>query len=531
MSGKKRLVQNQFFQKVPVVAGACIVVALTACSNDSTPSCSELATLYLPDIHVLDASRVEAAEELPSHCRVHGVVGSAVQFELLLPDDWNGKFVMGGGGGFVGRIANQAQNQIYYRHGGTPLERGYATVGTDTGHKGTRIDASWAYQNLERKLNFGYRAVHSTAVAAKSLINEYYGKPPAYSYFMGCSRGGGQGMMESQLFPTDFDGIVSGAPAFDWNGLAAGFVYGQQTMYPDPHRLDAPVVTAENRALLATSIVEQCDALDGVEDGVLEDPRRCEFEPTELPICPNEKPAPECLTKAQLEAVMAIYKGANIAGQQLYPGFPFGGESDVGGWDMWITGGSNTLDAIFGGEDLPPNAQFALGTEAFKYLLTDDPDWDYASYDFSNFEDDTAFGASYLNATDTDLSSFQLAGGKLLMWHGWSDTALSSLSTIRYYEAVKSNDPQVQDYFRLFMMPGVLHCQGGPGPDCVDWLDAIEAWVERGEAPERLVASRLSGDGAVEKTRPLCPYPEVAVYNGSGDTHEADSFRCEVPEP
>jgi feruloyl esterase len=162
--------------------------------------------------------------------------------------------------------------------------------------------------------------------------------------------------------------------------------------------------------------------------------------------------------------------------------------------------------------------------------MLDDPDWDYASYDFSNFDDDTAFGASYLNATDTDLSSFRLAGGKLLMWHGWCDTALSSFSTIQYYEAVDSKDPDVRDYFRLFMMPGVLHCAGGPGPDRVDWLEAIEAWVERGEAPDRLLASRLSDDGSVEMTRPLCPYPEVAVYDGKGNSNEAESFRCEVPK-
>jgi feruloyl esterase len=512
-----------------VAAGASVVLALVSCTNVSKPSCSELAAIYLPDIHVLDTGQVSATEELPSHCRVHGVVGSDIQFELLMPDAWNGKFVMGGGGGFVGSIVNQAQDDSY-GHGGSPLQRGYATVGTDTGHKGSVIEASWAYQNLERKLNFGYRAVHTTAVAAKSVIHAYYGRPPAYSYFMGCSRGGGQGMMESQLYPTDFDGIVSGAPAFDWNGIAAAFVYGQQKMYPDPDRLDAPVVTAENRALLATGIVEQCDALDGVEDGVLRDPRRCEFDPASLPRCANEIPGPDCFTTAQLQAIRVIYDGPEVGGRQLHPGFPLGGENNAGGWDMWITGGSKVLEVIVEGENLPPNAHFAFGTETFKYLMLDDPDWDYASYDFSNFENDTAFGASYLNATDTDLSSFRLAGGKLLMWHGWCDSALSSFATIQYFEAVEVNDPDVRDYYRLFMMPGVLHCAGGPGPDRVDWLGAIEAWVERGEAPDSLYASRLSDDGSVEMTRPLCPYPEVAVYDGTGNTNEAESFRCEVPE-
>jgi feruloyl esterase len=441
------------------------------------PACDPRDLVAPPDVDLISIEPVESSEEGPAHCRVAGVIGADIEFELLLPRDWNGKLVMGGGGGFVGKVENQAQEFLLLL-GRSPLARSYATVGTDTGHDGTTLDASWAFENLERKLNFGHRAVHLTAETAKSLTQSFYRRPPRRSYFMGCSRGGGQAMMESQLYPNDFDGIVAGAPAFNWGGIMAGFIKTQQAMYPTPNDLTEPVLTAETRKLLETRILAKCDAIDGVRDGVLDDPRRCDFRVSELPNC--ELAGRDCITDAERHAIEAIYQGPRRGGTQIFFGFPFGGENDRGAWVPWIVGGAEPVAPG------APSLQYAFGTQAMKYLFLDDPDFDYTRYDFSTFGDDTRFGASILKATDTDLTDFESYGGKLLMWHGWSDSALTALATIDYYDDVAAKDADVGDYFRLFMMPGVLHCSGGPGPD-------------------ELLASRIDGNGNVIRSRPLCP--------------------------
>ncbi|HVR29955.1 MAG TPA: tannase/feruloyl esterase family alpha/beta hydrolase [Thermoanaerobaculia bacterium] len=514
---------------VPVI----LFGAAAAHAND----CDALASYRAGDVRVDSAERVEAAGGpstaaqptegaraaggQPAHCKVAGTIEQEIRFELLLPDSWNGRFVMGGGGGFVGSVQNAAQTSLL--HGGTALERGYATAGTDTGHQGLGTDASWALENPERELNFGHRAVHLVAEASKAILRRHYGRDAERSYFFGCSRGGGQGMMESQRYPEDFDGIVAGAPAYDWPGIGAGFVRTQQEIYPDPGDLSAPVITTANRALLAREITARCDALDGVADGVIDDPRRCPFDPAALPRCPSEEGGPECLTERQLRAVQAIYQGPDVAGKNVHPGFPFGGESDLGGWDAWITGRPNG----FGPGQ--PSLHFAFGTNMFKYLIYDHPEWDYSKHDFSSWarwEKDTARAAKILNATDPDLSPFARAGGKLILWQGWSDPAITALGTIEYYEEVVAKDPGARDYARLFMMPGVLHCAGGPGPDRVDWLQTIADWVEQGQAPDRVAASRIDANGRVLRTRPLCPYPLVALWDGKGSTDAAESFTC-----
>jgi feruloyl esterase len=497
---------------------AYVVISTLSCKAAKRPICDRLQLPTPADVDILSAELVSGAKDLPDHCKVQGLAGSDVKFELLLPNDWNGKLVMGGGGGFVGTIQNQAQQDFTF--GGSPLERGYATVGTDTGHRGAVLDASWALNSLERKINFGHRAVHLTAEAAKELVRSYYGRPSERSYFMGCSRGGGQGMMESQLYPTDFDGIVAGAPAFNWSGFAAGFVRNQQAIYPDRTTLTAPVITPENKKLLEARILESCDGADGVRDGVVDDPRRCSFRTSDLPSCPSDRPSADCLTRAQRAAIDVIYGGPRRGEEPLFFGFPFGGENDRGGWDPWIVGGADAVAPSV------PNLHFAFGTQAFKYLLLDDPKFDYSTYDFARFEKDTAFGASILNATATDLTDFDSHGGKLILWHGWSDSALTAHATIDYYEQVESRDPAVRDHFRLFLMPGVLHCSGGPGPDRVDWLGAIDDWVTQGASPDRLLATRLDQEGKPTRTRPLCPYPQVAVYDGRGNPDEASSFAC-----
>lgn len=493
--------------------------------------CAALTDLDLPGIRIDKAASSPGeegrAENLPAgvpsrlskaaapHCRAEGTIGDEIRFELLLPDEWNGKFLMGGGGGFVGSLGFQGRFSV---------NRGYATAATDTGHRAPGIRADWARNHFERQVNYGYLGVHRTAEAAKAIIRSYYGVGAKYSYFYGCSNGGRQAMMEAQRYPRDFDGIVAGAPAHDFTGVLAAFAYNMQRIFPDPNDVENPVITADNRKLLQAAVLEQCDTLDGVADGVLNDPRECGFRLSSLPLCPGGSAAPHCLTVAQREAVAAVYAGPRNQDGPIYPGFPLGGEAERPTWQNWITGPNAGLLQAYG----EPSSQFGFATQGFQYLVFDDPEWNYASYDFTTFERDSKNLASIADATDTDLSAFKAAGGKLILWHGWMDAALTAYASIDYFETVEKSDPDVRDYFRLFMMPGVFHCSGGPGPDRVDWLAAIEDWVEQGNPPEQPVAARVSG-GKLEKTRPLCVHPQRAVYKGGGSTNDAANFACAAP--
>jgi hypothetical protein len=470
----------------------------------------ELKKLRLPDVDIKTVEHQDVTDKgKMSFCRVVGVIGIEINFELLLPDQWNGRFVMGGGGGFVGEVQNNERGRVH---------EGYATVGTDTGHKGSGIKADWAYNNLERQVNFGHLAVHRTAEVAKAILYHFYGTDSAYSYFLGCSRGGGQAMMEAQRYPDDFDGIVAGAPAFTWPAVGAEFIQNMQYLYPISGKLSEPVVTRDNLKLLQQLILDQCDEMDGIGDGILNDPRECSFDLDFLPVCPDDHPSEDCFTRIQIEAIRAIYAGpASIQGE-IYPGFPFGGENELWGWYNWITGpftGSGNMNF--------PSLQFGFGTEIFKYLVFNDTDWDYLKYDFTNFEKDTQLTASNLNAAATDYKKFRDLGGKMIIYHGWSDAALSALSTIEHYESVLEMDPSADAYLRLFLLPGVLHCGGGPGPDYTDWLKIIRNWVENGKAPDRIIMSKIT-NGETVKTRPVFPYPRKAIYDGKGNPDVESSF-------
>jgi feruloyl esterase len=466
------------------------------------PACAQLTSLRLPDIRISEAVAVPAAASGPiraAHCRVNGVIGTEIRFTLLLPDNWNQKFFMGGGGGFVGSIQNTAISTV---------NDGYATVGTDTGHQGAGTDASWAHNNLERQVNFGYLAVHRTAEAAKAIVASYYGSRPTRNYFQGCSRGGGQALMEAQRFPEDFDGIISGAPAYDWTGIAATMIRNMQALFPDSRNTGTLLLTPETLKTVESRIVEACDRRDGVTDGVIDDPRQCSFDVNTLP-----------LSDAQKNALKVIYAPTTNRDGELYPGQPFGGEGQGAGWPTWITG---TKPAPAG---QAPSLRYAFGTGIAKYLVFHDPNWDYSKYDFANWKQDSALAATFLNATNPDLSPFSKRGGKLILWHGWADPALSPLASIRYHEQVYARDPNAASYFRTFLMPGVLHCSGGAGPDTVDWARTISDWVENGKAPDRVIAAKVAS-GAVTRSRPLCPYPQKAVYNGTGSTDDERNFSC-----
>ncbi|MXW17447.1 MAG: tannase/feruloyl esterase family alpha/beta hydrolase [Gemmatimonadetes bacterium] len=475
------------------------------------PTCDDLATFAWSGFTLDDVSTVEATEYDPVHCRVRGTIDTEIRFELLLPQpaDWNGRFIMGGGGGYVGSVQNQA---LGFFGSNRVLTRGFATVGTDTGHRGVGTDASWALNRPDREVNFGHRAVHVTAQTAKTIIRIYYGRDIDYSYFMGCSRGGGQGMMASQRYPDDFDGIVAGAPAYHWTGLGALFLQTQQALYPDPNDLSTPVIDAEAAMALETAILEACDENDGVKDGFMTNPLACDIDLASIP----------GLTDEQRRAAEMIYGGARVGGQLVHPGYPYGGEA-TGEWPMWITGG---------GGSGTPNLHYAFGTQMHKYIIFDNPDFDYSTYDFSDYaawEADTRRTAKLLNATDTDLSAFKTAGGRLILWTGWSDAAIPAKGTVSYYEGVAAGDEEVDDYLRMFMLPGVQHCGGGPGPAEVDWITTIQKWVEEGEAPEWLIATKTNR-GEVEMQRPICAWPAEAVYKGSGDPMREENFECREPE-
>jgi hypothetical protein len=469
----------------------------------------DLRHLRLPEVALDNVIAVNADAQKDSHevshVKVEGTIGGNIRFELLLPDAWNSRFVMGGGGGFVGTVQNSARYTV---------NLGYATVGTDTGHESSvGLSGAWAYTNLEAEVDFGYLAVHRTAEVAKAIIRSYYGADAEHSYFTGCSRGGGQAMMEAQRFPNDFDGIVSGAPAFNWTGLAAMSVNIAQTLYPDPNHLEKTALDLPALQKLQNAIIEQCDEQDGLKDGVVQDPPSVHFDLSKV----------AGLTDDQRKSIETIYHGAYSGEKLLYPGYTPGSECDPNQWKLWIVGPVQLDPQVHS-----PDLMFAFGTQIWKYLIYNNPDWDYSTYKFSNFASDTVAAASCLNATNPNLDALKAHHGKLIIWHGWADTALPAQATVDYYRQVEAHDPNAADYCRLFMVPGCLHCGGGPGASDLDWLSAIVNWVEHAQSPDRLIASKKE-NGKVTVTRPIFPFPMVAFYKGSGDPNKAENFEAKLP--
>jgi feruloyl esterase len=466
---------------------------------------------------------------------VAGVIGAEINFELRLPDDWNGKFVFGGGGGFVGSVMNAAHDVE------DVVADGWATVGTDTGHRGNALDARWALNNLERLVNFGHLAVHRTTVNAKALTEAFYGRPISRSIFFGCSRGGGQALMEAQRYPQDYDGIVAMSPAYDWTyEMGAKWTQVARAMYPDPANISEPVLNADALKVLGDAVMARCDGLDGLEDGILNDPRQCDFDVRDL-AC-GTAPANACLSPDQVAAAEAIYGDLDIAGRVVrgrpvggeLPGYPFG-------WDLWLTGGYDPDEEEVefhegaDSEEFPApkvaNATWGFAMGVMGSFLYNDPDWTYAGYDFSDFPEKAARVATTLNADNPDLSAFRARGGKLIIDNGWMDASLSPYHTIAYYEQVLELDPSARNDVRLFLRPGVTHCRLGPGPDGTDYLAAMDAWLDTGEAPEQLpavfrdIAGQPTGGGRI-----VCAYPNVVTYRGEGDPRDPASFSCELPK-
>ncbi|REJ83883.1 MAG: tannase/feruloyl esterase family alpha/beta hydrolase [Acidobacteria bacterium] len=470
--------------------------------------CDGLAALRLPDLTVLDVTEVGSPV---GHCKFDGRIGRRIGFSIWLPHEWNGGFAMGGQGGFAGSVENQA----LALSGGQILRQGWVTAATDTGHRASALDGSWALHDLEAIVDYGHLAVHRVTEMSKAIVAAHYGRPAETSFFLGCSNGGRQGLQEAQRYPEDYDVILAGAPALDFDGLGAAFLSITRQMYPEIDDLTQPVVTDEARSLLRAAIEDRCDARDGISDGILADPAACDFEVRSL-AC-GEATSEGCLSAEQIGAIETIYGGPRTAtGESLHVGFPFGAEdTDANGWGSWLSG---RADAAGPGI---PSAAYAFGTGLARYFVHHDADWSYEGYDLARWPEDARAVARTLDANDPDLDAFRARGGKLLLYHGWSDAALSANMSIGYVESVYRRDASAAEDVRLFLMPGVLHCFGGEGPAVVDWLGAMQRWHESGEPPRELEAGFLSGGGG----RKLCSWPTQAVYTGDDPRHPA-SFTC-----
>lgn len=471
-------------------------------------ACESLQGFRAPDVKITKAALVNAPVPV---CKVDGVIGREINFSVWLPEAWNGKFVMGGQGGFAGRVESQAMTM-------QALQKGYATAGTDTGHSSPMrgIDGSWAAGDYERIANYAHAAIHRTSETAKALVNARYGRQTERSYFAGCSNGGRQALQMAQRYPDDFDGIIAGAPAIDFQGITAAFSTITQKMYPDPKKIETPVLDKPARDILAKAVMDRCDALDGLKDGIMNDPRACNFEAKSIQCKSGKKDG--CLTPAQVAAVDAIVKGPMLNGKPFHVGFPYGGEQTEGDWGTWLAG---SKDRVGPGQ---PSLAYGFSSEFMRYFVKMDPTWDHSRTNLATLAGEMKALNMTLSPTNADLSAFRASGGKLLMYHGWSDAALSPLMSTTYVDRVYAHDATARNDVRMFMLPAVGHCAGGPGPDRVDYLDALDAWVTSKAAPDELTASFASG-GA----RRVCAYPDRQIYTGTGDGKSPDHFTCKAP--
>jgi feruloyl esterase len=488
----------------------------------SAATCESLSSLSLPGTTIIMAQKVGAGEfnppagrgggrgpnykELPAFCRVQASVkpmaDSDIRIEVWMPvENWNGRFEGTGNGGWAGSIGLGPL--------ATALERGYAVAATDTGHTGG--SAAFAIDHPEQLIDFEWRSIHEMTVKGKAITSAFYGGSSSgggpdlkYSYFSGCSTGGRQALKEAQRFPADYDGIIVGDPG----AYSTVQVIRQVAVWQEAHKTEGSLIPAEKLTVLHRAVLDQCDALDGVKDGVLENPRLCKFDPTIIE-CKGAD-APSCLTAAQVETARAIYTSPKNArtGEEIFFGYEPGSEL---GWES--------------GEKQP----LGFAVDVLRFALFKDPKWDPAT---ANYDTDVAtalkVGGELFDARDPDIRTFLARGGKLLMYHGWTDPGIPPSVSLTYYQSVLSklgNIRNLNDDVRLFMVPGMNHCGGGDGPDEFDMLSAIDEWRGKSKAPVRIVAEHRTNN-VVDRSRPLCPYPQAAVYKGTGSTNEAQNFSC-----
>jgi feruloyl esterase len=501
-----------------LAAKSLLAIALASIpAAAANTSCEGLASMTFPDATITSAQTVpagaftqpgnpgrgrgaaDAYKDLPAFCRVQATLkptsDSDIKIEVWLPAaDWNKKYQAVGNGGWAGVIS--------YSELADALRGGYATSSTDTGHVGG--SGSFALGHPEKLIDFGWRSEHEMTLKSKSIIQSFYGDAPRLSYWNGCSTGGRQGLQEAQKFPADYDGIIAGAPA----NRSALALWVAAAELKDP---GAYIPPAKYPAIHQAAI-DSCDAADGAKDGLIENPAKCRFDPKVIE-CKGPD-SPSCLTAPQVEAARKIYTNAKNprTGQTLFPSLAPGSEL---GW------------AILGGPAPSP-----IILDQYKYVVYKNPDWDWKTFDFDK---DNAHSNEpeyvVMNATDPNLKQFFSHKGKLLLYHGWADPNISPFSTIQYYRSVvdtMGGEKKTADSIRLFLEPGMGHCQGGEGPNKFDKVAAMESWVEKSTAPDKMIASHSTA-GKVDRTRPLCAYPQVAKYKGSGSIDEAANFACTAP--
>ncbi|HKV79020.1 MAG TPA: tannase/feruloyl esterase family alpha/beta hydrolase [Candidatus Sulfotelmatobacter sp.] len=501
--------------QVLIVASGCLLHSSFARAT----ACDHLTALTIPYTEVSSATAVSAATfsppaannqggpasfTLPAFCRVLAVarptVDSEIHFEIWLPaaEAWSGRFLGTGNGGY--------SSALTYRQMADALEKGYATAGSDTGHSGG--DLKFGVGHPEKINDWVYRSVHVMTETAHLVMRSYYGKLAEHSYFWGCSTGGHQALTEAQRYPDDYDGIIAGAAANNRIRQVTAFLWNWRVL----HEREGETLPSSKLPLLHNAVMAACDALDGVKDGIITDPRRCKFDPASL-ACKGADAA-DCLTESQVAQVRKIYDGARNprTGEQIYSGWERGSEfldgSTIGSWAGY-----------FVGKDEPARLEF------WRSWVFHDPSWDPRSFDFNQDVKFADQALPQIDSMDANLTPFNQRHGRLLMYYGWADPVVPPEEGIRYYESVERTTPGARDFARLFMVPGMGHCGGGPGPDAFDALGTLDHWVSEGEAPDKIVASH-SSDGKIDRTRLLCPWPQAAKWKGSGSTDDAASFVC-----
>jgi hypothetical protein len=519
MPSANRVRTNLTALALPVLALLTLVPAAVA--NPKAPTdCSKLLKLNLKDTLITEAAVIPAKGDTPEYCRVQGGLETVILFEVSMPTTaWNDKLFYVGGGGYNGSVPELTD----------ALARGYAAAGSDTGHRGFHWDASAMYNNPQSQVNYGHRATHLVTLLSKEIIKAYYGTAAKYSYFCGCSNGGKMALMEAERYPEDFDGIVGGGYVVDRTKEMMMFVWTQRALLGaeiPPYK-----IPAMEKATLAA-----CDARDGLADGLIDRPDLCKFDPESM-VCQGADGA-NCLTARQAGAWQKILNGpVNSAGKRLYLGYSPGHEGD---YAYYITG-VGTMHGY-------PSSNF-MYEDTFMRWIVFGPQFDSVR-DF-DFDKSPAALVKYEKDQDAgtaDLTAFQKHGGKLILYDGWADHSTPPLRAVEYFEQLRQKTPNRDDYVRLFMMPGLYHCNGGPGPNVFgglgqkgykrndpdsDIIGALDQWVEKGVAPSKLLVTKFKEDDprqGVSRTRPVCPYPQMATYKGSGSVDEASNFVCAMPK-
>ncbi len=499
-----------------VIISMLLVAAFAASGRADGLNCSALASKsFGSEVKIESATLVPATAQVPEHCDVRGTIWPEAKFAVKLPTNWNNRFYMVGGGGYAGNLSLPQMNP--------GLQKGYATATTDTGHDaakeplGTFAERRPDNPHADRKkLDYAYLAVHNTALLAKQIINAYYGSAPKYSYWVGCSTGGRQGLMEAQRYPEDFDGYVIGAPVLKVSYENLRGIWNAQAVSTGPG-----AVAYDKLPLLAEAVYKKCDDVDGALDGLIADPRKCNFDPLkDLPKCANDEAGKDCFTTAQLKGLKKVYDGPrNSKGAQLYPGQPLGAEAVVNGRSAWqgSIGGDGGMGLVFG----------ETGMRFLAFEPQRGKTWSWKQFDFDKDPPLMKAYSQMIDATNPDLSRLKKRGGKIIHYHGWADALVNPQMSVEYYESVmkKMGVRQTREFYRLYMIPGMFHCAGGVGCDRADWFTPLVEWVEKGVAPGAIQSSRVE-KGETVRTRPQCAYPEVARYKGQGDINKAENFSC-----